>query len=146
MRHLRAVLAFCIVSSTAMAQSQAPADIVPFPDDDAAAPKPAEAAATRFYTLQTPLEIIAADPAAAAVVDKDIPGLLSDSRYPMIEGLGLKQVAALSSGELTPEMLARAEADLKLVPRKPGEKCKKLRTESNALMGDRRLPVMEMEC
>ncbi len=65
------------------------------------------------YTLGTPLEAIASDPAGAAVINRDIPGLLSDPSYSLIKGMSLKAVASLSGGQITDEMLARTEADLK---------------------------------
>jgi len=148
MRYLLVVLAFGMLSPipATVAQSQGATDIVPFPEDTAAARKSEGSAEQNSYTLETPLELIAADPAAAAVIDKDIPGLLKDPHYAMIEGMGLRDIAALSRGELTPEMLAQTEADLKTVPRKASGTCKRLRTESNVLLGDRRVPVMRTDC
>jgi hypothetical protein len=148
MRYLLIALAVCVLApiTVATAQSRGPTDIVAFPEDAGAARKTTESAGQNFYTLETPLKIIAADPAAAAVVDKDVPGLLSDPHYPMIEGMGLRDIAALSGGELNPQMLAQAEADLRSVPRKAGEACQRLQTESVVLLGDRRLPVVLTDC
>src|SRR5665213_3506793 len=68
------------------------------------------------YTLDTPVEIIAADPAGTAVLNKDIPGLLTDPSYGVIKSMTLKSIARLSGGDLTQQMLAQAEADLKALP------------------------------
>ncbi len=76
------------------------------------AARPAPAA----YTLDTALEDIAANPAGAAIVRKDIPGLLEHSSYPMFKGMSLRLLGSLSGGRLTAQMLAQAEADLANVP------------------------------
>jgi hypothetical protein len=63
------------------------------------------------YSLETPISTIAADPKAAAVVNKNIPGLLSNSNFDVFKALNLKQVSALSGGKLTKDMLNRTQAD-----------------------------------
>ena len=73
-------------------------------------------AVTTRYTLDTPLETIAADPAGSAIINKYIPGLLTDPSYEMIKSMTLKTIARLSGGELTNQMLAHTEADLKALP------------------------------
>ena len=73
-------------------------------------------AVTTGYTLDTPLETIAADPAGEAVLNKHIPGLLTDPSYGIIKSMTLKSIARLSGGELTDQMLALTEADLKALP------------------------------
>jgi len=70
------------------------------------------------YTLDTPVETIAADPAGTAVLNKDIPGLLTDPSYGLIKSMTLKSIARLSGGDLTEQMLAQTEADLKALPPK----------------------------
>jgi hypothetical protein len=70
-------------------------------------------ALTSGYTLDTPLETIAADPAGSAILNKYIPGLLTDPSYEIIKSMTLKTIARLSGGELTDQMLAHTEADLK---------------------------------
>ena len=91
-----------------------PADdgIVAFPG---AVPAPAQNSAA--LTLETPVERIAADPAGAAILNKDIPGLLSDSNYPMFKGMNLKTLASLSGGRLDDETLAQTKADLDALPK-----------------------------
>ena len=69
------------------------------------------------FTLDTPIEQLAADNMAAAVLRKDIPGLLEDKSYPMFKAMSLRLVGSLSEGKLTSETLAQTEADLSKIPR-----------------------------
>jgi hypothetical protein len=71
----------------------------------------ATAAQAGGYNLETPIAALAADPKAAAVVDKNIPGLLSNANFDVFKALNLKQVSALSGGKLTKDMLNRTKAD-----------------------------------
>jgi len=70
------------------------------------------AAATPSYTRDTPVEKIAADPEAAAVLNKDLPGLLGDTEYPLFKSMSLKQLQAASGGDLSQEDVDKALADL----------------------------------
>ena len=90
-------------------------DIVAFPGG--AAPAPASAQASNGYTLDTPIERIAADPAGAAVLNKDIPGLLTNSKYQMFKSMNLKTLASLSGGKLDDETLAQTKTDLAALPK-----------------------------
>lgn len=67
------------------------------------------------FTLDTPIEQLAANGPATDVLRKDIPGLLEDKSYPMFKSMSLRTIGALSNGELTPQTLARTEADLWIV-------------------------------
>jgi hypothetical protein len=64
------------------------------------------------YDRDTPVEKIAADPAAAAVLNKDLPGLLSDTQYPLFKSMSLKQLQSASGGDLSQEDVDKAVADL----------------------------------
>lgn len=68
------------------------------------------------FSRDTPLEQIAADPAAAAVLNKDLPGLLSDAQYPFFKSMSLKQLQAASGGDLTQQDVDRTVADLQALP------------------------------
>ncbi len=68
------------------------------------------------FTRETPIEKIAADPQGAAVLNKDIPGLLTDKSYDFFKSMNLKQIQRLSSGDLTDDTVRQAEADLKALP------------------------------
>jgi hypothetical protein len=75
------------------------------------APAPAATPAARF-TLDTPVETIAADPAGKAVLDADIPGLLTHPMYDSFKGMGLLTLQGMAEGKLTDAMLAKTKADL----------------------------------
>jgi hypothetical protein len=68
------------------------------------------------FTRETPIEKIAADPQGAAVLNKDIPGLLTDKSYDFFKSMNLKQIQRLSDGDLSDDMVHQAEADLKALP------------------------------
>jgi hypothetical protein len=93
-------------SPPAAAPTPSPAAVVP------AAAAPAAAPASEAYTRDTPVEIIAADPAAAAILKKDLPGLLTDASYPLFKSMSLKQLQAASGGDLSSEDVDKTVADL----------------------------------
>ena len=68
------------------------------------------------YGQDTPLETLAADPAAVAILNKDLPGLLTDSQYPMFKSMSLKTLQAASGGDLSKEDLNKTVADLQALP------------------------------
>jgi hypothetical protein len=68
------------------------------------------------YDRDTPVEKIAADVAAAAILNKDLPGLLGNASYPLFKGMSLKQLQAASEGDLSEEDVDRTVADLQALP------------------------------
>jgi hypothetical protein len=64
------------------------------------------------FTLDTPIEVIAADPGGAAVLNKDMPDLLANPNYSAFKGMSLKWLASMSHGRLSPQKLAQIETDL----------------------------------
>jgi len=68
------------------------------------------------YSQDTPIETLAADPAAAAVLNKDLPGLLTDAQYPIFKAMSLKAVQQASGGDLSAEDLHKTVADLQALP------------------------------
>jgi hypothetical protein len=68
------------------------------------------------YSRNTPIETLAADPAAVAVLNKDLPGLLTDSQYPMFKRMSLKAVQEASGGDLSAEDVSKTVADLQALP------------------------------
>ena len=64
------------------------------------------------YSRDTPVEKIAADPEAAAVLNKDLPGLLTDAEYPLFKSMSLKQLQSASGGDLSLADVDKAVADL----------------------------------
>lgn len=101
-----AAAAFAALAPAAHAQS------VPAPGAPAA---PATAAVAKF-NLDTPIETLAADPKARAVIEADLPKLLPHPSYEMFKGMSLHQVQPYSAGELTDELLAKVAADLAAIP------------------------------
>jgi len=63
-------------------------------------------------TLDRPVEEIAATPSGCAVLDKDFPGMRQHPMYAYFKTMTLNQLAALSKGQITREMMARAQVDL----------------------------------
>src|ERR1019366_1931379 len=62
--------------------------------------------------LDKPIEALAADPRAAAVIDRDIPGLLNNRRYPIFKSMSLRTVAAMSSGRISQGTLSAIDEAL----------------------------------
>ena len=75
----------------------------------ASAPAPA-------YSRDTPVEKLASDPAAVAVLNKDLPGLLTAPEFAMFKSMSLKQLQQASGGDLSEVDIAKAEADLQALP------------------------------
>jgi len=92
-----------LAGQTAPAPTAAPAPAAPI----AAAP-----AAAGKFTLDTPLAELVTNPAAKAVLDKDLPGLTTLDSFESFKGASLNQVMPFSDGKLTPEMLAKVATDL----------------------------------
>ena len=72
---------------------------------------PAPAAATKF-SLDTPIEAIAADPAGKAVLEADFPGMLTHPAYDQFKGMSLTAVQPMAQGQITDEQMAKAKVDL----------------------------------
>ena len=77
---------------------------------DDKAPTPAS------YSEDTPIETLAANPAAAAILNKDLPGLLSDAQYPMFKRMSLKSLQSASGGDLSKDDVNKTVADLQALP------------------------------
>lgn len=83
---------------------------------------PASAAVTataslgRGYNRNTPVEKIAADPDGVAVLNKDMPGLLTNPSYGMFKSMSLRQLQQMSDGEMSTEDLDKTEVDLMALP------------------------------
>ena len=95
-----AALLLAAVATPALAQTPATAPAAP-----------ASASAAKF-TLDTPVETIAADPAGKAVLNADIPGLLVHPMYESFKSMGLLDLQGMSEGKLTDAMLAKTKTDL----------------------------------
>lgn len=84
----------------------------PLPPDAPAASAPASLG----LSVDSPVEVLAASPAAANVLEQQLPGLLEDSSYPMFKVMPLKTVAALSGGRISTASLQQIDAQLKALP------------------------------
>jgi hypothetical protein len=100
-----------LFASAAQAQTTpAPAPAAPAAPTTATPAAPATTGAK--FSLDTPLGELAANPAAKAVLDKDIPGLTTNEAFDTFKGASLNQVAPYSNGKLTEAMLAQVATDL----------------------------------
>ena len=77
-----------------------------------ASPSGAPAPAKSLYTLDTPVNRIAADPRGKAVLVRDVPGLMASKNYPLFDDMSLSQIAFLSGGRLSKTKLALVQSDL----------------------------------
>ena len=84
----------------------------PNPAPTATPAAPAAAASTAKFSLDTPLATIVADPAAKAVLDKDMPGVSTHAMFEQVKSMSLNQVAPMAGGAITADMLAKTAADL----------------------------------
>lgn len=77
-------------------------------------PKPPMQAAggAPAFTVDTPLDVIAADPGGKAVLVKDVPGMMASSKYPLFEDMSLAQIAIIARGKLPKHKLDEVQADL----------------------------------
>lgn len=79
----------------------------------AAAPAAGAATATTAkFTLDTPIETIAADPAGKAALEVAFPGMTAHPAYDQFKALSLKALQPLSQGAITDEQLKKAETEL----------------------------------
>jgi hypothetical protein len=79
----------------------------------AVAPKPSTSA------LDVPIVDIAASLSGRAILDKDFPGLRTNSMYGFAKAMTLNQIAGMSHGRITSDMLAQARSDLAALPSEP---------------------------
>ncbi len=68
------------------------------------------------YSRDTPVEKLVADPAAVAVLNKDLPGLLTAPEFGIFKSMSLKQLQQASGGDLSMVDLDKTEADLQALP------------------------------
>ncbi|WBO60656.1 hypothetical protein GT370_07780 [Acidocella sp. MX-AZ03] len=68
------------------------------------------------FSLQTPIDQIAADPRGKAVLERDLPGMMASPHYQMFNSMSLSDLAPLSGGRLTPEKLKKVQDDLLSLP------------------------------
>jgi len=105
------------------AAEDAPASSPAIAPASVAASAPASATATANtaapaapYSRDTPVEKLASDPAAVAVLNKDLPGLLTAPEFAIFKSMSLKQLQQASGGDLSEVDVAKAESDLQALP------------------------------
>ncbi|TPG54403.1 hypothetical protein [Sphingomonas glacialis] len=72
-------------------------------------------ASTAKFTLDTPIETIAADPKGKAVLDTDLQNITAHPMYDQFKSMSLAQVQPMSQGALTDAALAKVKADLEAI-------------------------------
>lgn len=90
----------------AMGNQPAPAAVTPVAPADAT------------FNADTPVETLAANPAAKAILEKDVPSLLSHPSYDAIKGMSLRQIQPYSNGALTDAMIEAADKHLRALSAK----------------------------
>jgi hypothetical protein len=64
------------------------------------------------FSLNTPLETIAADRNGKAILNRDLPGLMASPSYQLVDDMSLSQIATVSGGQLDMTKLELVQADL----------------------------------
>lgn len=64
------------------------------------------------FSITTPIDRIAADQRGKAVLDRDVPGVMSNSHYELYSCMSLSQLASLSGGKLSQDKLSHVNQDL----------------------------------
>jgi len=84
----------------------------------AAAAQPARLGSSpkQALSVSTPVAVIAANPQGKVVLQRDLPGLLTNPKYQLFSDMSLTQLASLSCGKLTSAKLAQVQADLAALP------------------------------
>lgn len=114
MRALLAAVGVFTVATPLSAQQQAPSSATPTaPTSSTSTPPPSVTAAK--FTVDTPLETIAADPAGKAALDATMPGITTHPMYEQFKSMSLKQLAPMSGGKITDEGLVKANDALAAV-------------------------------
>ena len=101
-----AVAALAAVSTGAMAQT---APMQDHAGHDMAASAPAAPA----LTIDSSIKYLLADPETAAILEKHLPGVAEHPARAQFEDMSLPEVAPMSGGAVTDEIIAAIDADLK---------------------------------
>jgi len=94
------------------------AALVTIPMAAAAQPAAPAAASAHYTTADTTVGQILDDPAAKAVVDKHLPGLLAGEQIDMAREMTLKTLQQYAPDRVTDEALAMIDADFAKLPAK----------------------------
>ena len=75
---------------------------------------PAAAKATTAYSVEdTDIGTLLDDPAARAILDKQIPGMTTNPQIEMARSFTLRQIQQFAADQVTDEVLAKIDADFK---------------------------------
>lgn len=107
------LLAVIALTAAPLAAQTAPAP-APTPAP-AATPTGTAAASSAKFTLDTPIETIAADPKGKAVLDTDLQNITAHPMYDQFKQMSLAQVQPMSQGALTDAALAKVKVDLEAI-------------------------------
>lgn len=99
-----ATAALAAISTAAFAQT------APAQDHSAHAGHEAHAA---LPTIESSIKDLLANPATAAVLEEHLPGIGQHPALPQFQDMTLAQVAPMSGGRITPEIIAVIDTDLK---------------------------------
>ncbi len=109
-RIICSTLAVLLCASAALAQETS----APTAEPQAATAEPdLSAEASNAFTLDTPIQALAADQGARAVLDRELPGLTTHESYEQFKAMSLKALKPLAAGLITDERLAAVEAGLR---------------------------------
>jgi para-nitrobenzyl esterase len=108
---MRTLLAGLSGFAVALAAAGALAQSSPAPAPMASMAMPAKPSVDK-----TTISDLLANPAAKAVVDKDLPGLTSDPRLQQAMGMTLKDIEPYSEGKIDDAALAKVQADFDAIP------------------------------
>ena len=67
-------------------------------------------------TINSTIKDLLANPATAAVLEKHLPGVSQHPALPQVQDMTLAQVAPLSGGLITQEIISKIDTDLKALP------------------------------
>ena len=77
-----------------------------------------DAATEHYSTSTTTIGTLLDDPAAKAIVEKNIPGMTTNGQIDMARGMTLKDIQQYSSEQVTDERLAAIDTELASLPAK----------------------------
>lgn len=108
-RTICSTLAILLWASAALAQ-EAPA---PAAEPQTTAEPDLSAETSNAFTLNTPIQALAADQGVRAVLDRELPGLTTHESYERFKTMSLRALKPFSGGLITDERLAAVEAGLR---------------------------------
>jgi para-nitrobenzyl esterase len=105
MRTLLTAFAVMVCAAGAQAQTAAPATTA--------------AKAAHYSTASTQIGTLLDDPAAKALIEKNIPGMTTNDQIDMARSMTLKDIQQYSPDTITDKVLANLDAEFAKIPAKP---------------------------